>query len=214
MGRFGKVLLGWGPTLVANVVLPLLTYSWLTDRGLTEASALALSGVWPAVEVAVMFAVRRRVDEFGVLTLIIIALGVGSSLALRDGRLVLFKESAVTGLFGLLLLASLLARRPLMFYFGRRFATDGSPERVAWWDGLWQYAGFRRTQRILTVVWGVTFLAEAALRIELTEVLSIDTMVVINAVLPYAVTAALVTWTILYSRQARRRAPAAAVAPA
>ncbi|MET7401920.1 VC0807 family protein [Dactylosporangium sp. NPDC005572] len=214
MGRFGKVLLGWGPTLVANVVLPLLTYSWLTDRGLTEASALALSGVWPAVEVAVMFAVRRRVDEFGVLTLIIIALGVGSSLALRDGRLVLFKESAVTGLFGVLLLASLLAARPLMFYFGRRFATDGSPERVAWWDGLWQYAGFRRTQRILTVVWGVTFLAEAALRIELTEVLSIDTMVVINAVLPYAVTAALVTWTILYSRQARRRAPAAAVAAA
>ncbi|GGM78830.1 VC0807 family protein [Dactylosporangium sucinum] len=212
MGRFGKILIGWGPTLVANVLLPLLTYSWLTDRGLTEASALALSGVWPAVEVAVMFAIRRRVDEFGVLTLIIIALGVGSSLALHDGRLVLFKESAVTGLFGLLLLGSLLAPRPLMFYFGRRFATDGSPERVAWWDGLWQYPGFRRTQRILTVGWGGTFLAEAALRIELTEVLSVDTMVVVNAVLPYAVTAGLVTWTILYSRQARRRAPAAATA--
>ncbi|MGI5240771.1 VC0807 family protein [Dactylosporangium sp. CA-139066] len=209
MGRFGSVLLNWGPTVVCNVVLPLITYSVLTGRGTGEVPALALSAVWPAVEVGVLFAIRRRVDEIGALTLVIIAVGVGSSLLLHDGRLVLLKDSAFTGLFGLGLLGSLLAPRPLMFYFGRKFATDGSAERLAWWNGLWQFAGFRRTQRIMTVVWGVTFLAEAVVRIALTETLSTDAMVAVNAVLPYAVTAALVTWTILYGRRARERAAAA-----
>ncbi|GAA2633330.1 hypothetical protein GCM10010399_77230 [Dactylosporangium fulvum] len=218
MGRFASLLLNWGPTLVCNVALPLVTYQALTDRGMSEVSALAVSAVWPVVEVGVLWAVRRRIDEIGVLTLIVIALGVGSSLLLDDERLVLLKESAVTGLFGLVLLGSLLAPRPLMFYFGRKFATDGSPERLAWWDGLWRYGGFRRTQRTLTVVWGVVFLAEAAVRIELTEVLPVDATVAVSAVLPYAVTAGLVTWTILYSRRARRRAaeanPAALAEPA
>ncbi|MEO3816315.1 VC0807 family protein [Plantactinospora sp. B24E8] len=213
MGKLRAVLWSWGPTILFNAFLPFLTYGMLTDRGMSELSALAVSAVWPAVEVAALFAIRRRIDEIGVLSLLIIALGVVSALALQDERLVLIKDSAVTGLFGLVLLGSLLAPRPLMFYFGRKFATDGSAEKLAWWNGLWRYAGFRRTQRILTVVWGVTFVVEAAARIELTELLSVDTMVAVSAVLPYVVTAALVTWTILYTRRARARAGQAAVAP-
>ena len=209
MGRRANVLVGWLITLVCNILLPLLTYSMLTDRGMSEVGALTLSALWPAVEVGVVFAIRRRVDEFGVLTLIIIALGVASSLLLHSARLALLKESAVTGLFGLLLFASLLAPRPLMFYFGRRFATDGSAERVAWWNGLWQYEGFRRTQRTLTVVWGTVFLAEAAVRIALANVLSTGAMLAVGSVMPYVVTAGLITWTILYGRRAQRRAAGA-----
>ncbi|MBF9133561.1 hypothetical protein I0C86_32180 [Plantactinospora sp. S1510] len=190
----------------------------LTDRGVSSISALAISAIWPAVEVVALFAIRRRIDEFGVLTLILIALGVGSSLALQDARLALVKESAATGLFGLLLLGSLLMPRPLMFYFGRKFATDGSAERVDWWNGLWRYEGFRRTQRVLTVVWGVTFVVEAAGRIELSQLLPVRTMVTVSAVLPYVIIAGLVTWTIFYTKRARARAaqlnPAALAEPA
>lgn len=218
MGRLGNVLLGWVPTVVCNVVLPLLTYSVLTDYGMSEVGALSLSAVWPVVEIAVMFAIRRHVDEIGVLSLILIALGVVSSLLLNDPRVLLLKDSAVTGLFGLVILGSLLAPRPLMFYFGRKFATDGSPEKIEWWNGLWRYEGFRHTQRVLTVVWGVAFLGEAVLRVILTEMLSVDAMVTISAILPYVVFAALMTWTIVYTRRARRRAaqanPAALVEPA
>lgn len=213
MGRLRAVLLSWGPTILFNAFLPFLTYGILTDRGMSQLSALSISAVWPAIEVAVLFAIRRRIDEIGVLSLLIIALGVISALVLQSERLILIKDSAVTGLFGLVLLGSLLAPRPLMFYFGRKFATDGSAEKLEWWNGLWRYAGFRRTQRILTVVWGVTFVAEAAARIELTELLSVDTMVAVSAVLPYVVTAALITWTILYTRRARARAGQAAATP-
>lgn len=209
MGRRANVLLGWAMTVVFNILLPFLTYGWLTGRGWSEIGALTASAIWPAVEVGITFVMRRRVDEFGVLTLIIIALGVASSLLMHSARLALIKESAVTGLFGLVLLGSLLAPRPLMFYFGRRFATDGSAERIAWWNGLWQYEGFRRVQRVLTIVWGVVFLVEAAVRIELARVLSTQTMLAVGSIMPYVVTGGLIAFTIIYSKRSRDRAAAA-----
>lgn len=45
----------------------------------------------------------------------------------------------MTGLFGVVVLGSLLLPRPVMFYFGRKFATDGTAEGLAYWNGLWRY---------------------------------------------------------------------------
>jgi hypothetical protein len=111
----------------------------------------------------------------------------------------------VTGLFGVVLIGSLWAPRPLMFYFGRKFATGGDPARVDWWNGLWQYPGFRRGQRILTLVWGGSFLAEAVVRILLGYTLPVSTMVVISSILPYVVLGLLIFGTVTYGRRAGRR---------
>ncbi|MFD0823021.1 VC0807 family protein, partial [Micromonospora zhanjiangensis] len=209
MARFRALLLHFGPTIVFNVVLPYLTYAVLVDRGTGVVAALAISAVWPAVEILGSYLIRRRIDDFGVLTLVLIGLGVASSVIFDSERLALVKESAVTGLFGLVLLGSLLMPRPLMFYFGRKFATDGSAERLAWWNGLWRYAGFRRTQRVLTLVWGTTFLVEAIIRIVLSYQLPVGTMVLVSNILPFVVIAALVFWTVGYARRSRARAAAA-----
>jgi hypothetical protein len=137
-------------------------------------------------------------------------LSVLTSLLFDNPRLLLLKESALTGLFGLILLGSLLAPRPLMFYFGRRFAAQGIPEKITWWNGLWQYAGFRRTQRVLTVVWGVAWFGEAVLRGILAFVVPVGTSVVINSVLPPVVTVLLIVFTITYAKRSQARAAAVA----
>jgi intracellular septation protein A len=204
--RVGLVLLNWGQTILLNVVLPLLTYSVLTGRGVSEVPALLASGAWPVVELALSFALHRRFDEISIMTLIFIVLGVVAGLGFNSARLVLVNESIVTGLFGVVALGSLALRRPLMFYFGRKFATNGTPESVAYWNGLWQYPGFRRTQRVITVVWGLVFIAEAVVRIGLSYALSTSAMVMISSVLPLAVTGLLVFWTISYGRRARTAA--------
>ncbi|RZT87963.1 hypothetical protein EV383_4897 [Pseudonocardia sediminis] len=101
----------------------------------------------------------RRVDEFSVIVLAFLAVGVVTSSIFSDPRLFLVEESVETALFGLILLgAPAVAPHPLMFYFGRRFATGGAPARIQWWNGLWRYAGFRRTQVVLTAVWGIVLL--------------------------------------------------------
>lgn len=200
-----KVVANWLPTMLFNIALPIITYALLTGYGMADAPALALTGVWPLIELGISFARTRHADEFSIMVLVFLVIGVVASLAFNDARLLLVKDSAVTGLFGLVLLGSLLAPRPLMFYFGRKFATGGDPARVEWWNGLWQYPGFRRSQRILTVVWGAAFLGEAVLRVILSYALPLSTALVVTSVLPYVVLGLLIFGTVTYGRRAGRR---------
>ncbi|AEV84660.1 membrane protein [Actinoplanes sp. SE50] len=207
-GGLAAALRTWVPTMVFNLVLPLITYQVLTGHGAGEVTALLASGVWPVLETVVLLAIRRTWDEFSIFTLILLLLGVVSALGFNSPRLILVKESAITGLFGVALLVSLLAPRPLMFYFGRKFATDGTPESIAWWNGMWQFPGFRHSQRLITIVWGITMLSEALIRIALAYVLSTGTMLVVSSILPYVVFGGLVFWTVTYGRRQGRRAAA------
>ncbi|MFF3560620.1 VC0807 family protein [Streptomyces sp. NPDC002574] len=198
--------LGWALTIVCNIVLPVLTYNRLTAAGWGEFSALLVSGVWPVLETGVSLAWRRKVDEFAIMTLIFLAISVlVTVVGPHSTRLLLVKDSAVTGLFGVVCLASLLAPRPLMFYFGRKFGTDGTKEGAERFDGLWQYAGFRQVMRTMTVVWGAGYVLEALARVGLSYRLSTATMVTVNSVLSYAVTGVLIAWTILYGRRSAAR---------
>lgn len=211
-GSPASVAFGWLTTIVLNVVLPIVTYDVLTGDGVGEVPALLLGGVWPALELGINLLRTRRVDEFSVLVLTFLFVGVISALAFNSPRLVLIKEGATTGLFGVALLGSLLAPKPLMFYFGRRFATNGVPARIEWWEGLWQYKGFRRSQRVLTAVWGVTLAGSAGICVALTFALPVATMVVVMNVVPYVVLGLLIVGTTIYGRHAQRR-PGAAPPP-
>ncbi|WP_308019684.1 VC0807 family protein [Streptomyces sp. SP2-10] len=202
----GAAMLGWVLTISLNVAAPILTYNALRDQGWSEFAALLAGSAWPVLDSAVHLAWRRRLDEFAVVTLVFLVItAVVSLVGPHSARALLIKDSAITGLFGLLCLATLLAPRPLMFYFGRKFATDGTPESTAWWNGLWAFEGFRQTVRTMTTVWGVAYCLEAAARIALSFVLGTDTMVTLSPVLIYGVLGALILWTTMYGKQARRR---------
>lgn len=214
----GAAALGWILTIGLNVVAPIITYNQLHDHGWSEFSALLVSSAWPVVDSAIHLAWRRKLDEFALVTLVFLVItAVVSLVGAHSARALLIKDSGVTGLFGLLCLVTLLAPRPLMFYFGRKFATDGTPESTAWWNGLWQFDGFRRTMIVMTTVWGVAYLVEAGVRIALAYVLSTDTMVSVSPIMIYGVLGALAVWTTLYGKRSkaageRRAAEAAAQA--
>ncbi|MEU9302148.1 VC0807 family protein [Streptomyces sp. NPDC048269] len=198
--------IGWVLTIGLNVVAPIITYNTLVDdHGWSEFSALLLSSAWPVLDSAISVAWRRKLDEFAVVTLVFIVItAVVSLVGAHSARALLIKDSGVTGLFGLLCLATLLAARPLMFYFGRKFATDGTPESTAWWNGLWQYEGFRTTMRTMTLVWGVAYVAEALIRMGLAYVLDTKTMVSLSPIMIYGVLGALGVWTALYGKRSQR----------
>ncbi|KOU30647.1 membrane protein [Streptomyces sp. WM6372] len=211
----GAAAIGWILTIGLNVVAPILTYNQLHDHGWSEFSALLVSSAWPVLDSVISLAWRRKLDEFAVVTLVFLVItAVVSLVGAHSARALLIKDSGVTGLFGLLCLATLLAPRPLMFYFGRKFATDGTPESTAWWNGLWQFDGFRRTMTVMTAVWGVAYLTEAAVRVVLAYVLPTDTMVVISPIMIYGVLGLLAAWTTFYGKRSKaegeRRAAAAA----
>ncbi|MGW2585156.1 VC0807 family protein [Streptomyces virginiae] len=212
--------LGWILTIGLNVVAPIITYNVLTeDHGWSEFSALLVSSAWPVLDSVISLAWRRKIDEFAVVTLVFLVItAVVSLVGAHSARALLIKDSGVTGLFGLLCLGTLLAPRPLMFYFGRKFATDGTPESTAWWNSLWQYEGFRTTMNRMTLVWGVAYVAEAIVRVVLASTLPTKTMVVVSPIMIYAVLGALGVWTAMYGKRSQaegeRRAAEAAAAEA
>ncbi|RST03435.1 hypothetical protein EF910_20385 [Streptomyces sp. WAC07149] len=214
----GAAAIGLILTIAFNVVAPILTYNILTeDHGWSEASALLVSGVWPVLDSVIMVAWRRKLDEFAVITLVFLVItAVVSLVGAQSTRALLVKDSAVTGLFGLLCLATLLAPRPLMFYFGRKFGTDGTPAGVAYYNGLWQYEGFRNAQRRMTLVWGVVYIIEALVRVALSYVLDTSTMVTLSPFLIYGTLGGLALWTVRFVKRTKaegeKRAAAAAAA--
>lgn len=148
-GMHMRGLLG---SIVVSGVLPFIAYQVLTGRGVDSFHALLMTSVFPIIGVAWNWIRTHQLDGIGVISLIFIVLGLATSLISGDERFFLIKESFLTGLFGVVCLSSLLLPRPLMFYFGRQFASGGDPQRAAYYSSLWQHQAFRFSQRLITAV--------------------------------------------------------------
>jgi hypothetical protein len=204
------------PMIIVDVALPLATYFILRAAGVGQFAAYLISGIWPLLKLVVGAVRKRSIDTFSIIILVFIVLGAVTALVTGDVRTLLVRDSITTGGFGLVCLVTLFMARPLMFYMGRAFATDGSPEGIAWWNSLWHYPGFRHTQRLITGMWGVTYVLESILRIVLAySIDDLDVVILIMNIAPFVVLAALIFATITIARRsraagARRTATAAA----
>ncbi len=95
-------------------------------------------------------------------------------------------------------------RRPLMYGFAVEFIgpdTAKGREMIS----LWQYEGFRHIFRIITAVWGVGFLLEAALRVAIVYNTSTGTALSLSKVMPYIWVGIFVAWTVAYGRYQRKK---------
>jgi len=190
--------------VVFDIAGPLVAYQLLRSAGQSAVSALVLSGVFLALGVLAGLVRHRRVDVLGILVLAGIAVGTILGLLSGNARLVLLEGSVPTAMFGLFCLASLWSSRPLIYRFALEFMGADTPKGRDF-AALWRYPGFRHVFRLFTVVWGVTYLAEAVARVVIVETTSTATALTVSKVMPYAVAAALVGWMIAYGRRARRR---------
>lgn len=213
-----EMVIGLVITVVFDVGLSIAVFSVAKNLGASDLAAYLYSAIGPLLGMAAEFIRHRRIDIVGLVILAIIVLSVAVTvIGSDDPTVLLLKDSALTGGLGVLILASLtpLFRRPLMYYMGRKFGTDGTEAGAAWWESLWQYPSFRHSQRMITGVWGVGYLAEAVAKVIWVLILPFDTAYLLNQVVPLVITVALMGWTIWYANRTRRageqRAAAAAV---
>lgn len=185
--------------VIIDVAAPLIAYSLLRSAGMSTVTALVLSGAFPALGVAIGAIRHRRLDVVGAVVLAGILVGTVLGLISHSARLVLLEGSVPTALFGLACLGSLRMRRPLMYSFAVEFIgpdTARGREMIS----LWRYEGFRHVFRIITAVWGVGFLLEAALRVAIVYRTSTGTALALSKVMPYAWIGIFVAWTVAYGR--------------
>jgi hypothetical protein len=183
---------------------PLLAYNLLRSNGFSTVAALVLSGVFPVVGMIIGFIGHRRVDAVGALVLTGIIVGAILGLVSRNPKLVLDEGSVSTGVFGLICLGSLATDKPMMYRFALEFM-GADTERGREFADLRQYQEFRRAFVVITVVWGAAYLAEAAARLAIVQITSAGNALAVSKVLPYAVAAVLIAWTVGYGRYQRRQ---------
>lgn len=212
-GRTGRrwdvreMVIGLLITIVFDVGLSIAVFTVAKNLGASDLTAYLYSAVGPLLGMAVEFVRHRRIDIVGVVILAIIVLSVAVTLiGSDDPTVLLLKDSALTGGLGVVILVSLtpLFPRPLMYYMGRKFGTDGTAAGAAWWDSLWQYPSFRHSQRMITGVWGAGYLGEAVAKVAWVLILPFDTAYLLNQVVPLVVTVVLMAWTMWYAGRTRR----------
>lgn len=190
--------------VIFDVVGPLVAYNVLRSAGMSAVTALLLSGVFPALGVTIRFIQHRRLDEVGALVLAGILMGTVLGLVSHNARLLLAEGSVPTAVFGLACLGSLWAPHPLMFSFAREFTGPDTAKGLEM-TRLWHYEGYRRIFRIITAVWGVAFLLEAAVRVVIVYNTSTGTALVISKGMPFVFAGILMAWTFAYGMHHKKK---------
>jgi intracellular septation protein A len=199
-GRFRGVAF----IVIFYIAVPLAAYKLLRMAGLSAVTALLLSGVFPAAGVAIGIIRHRRVDAVGSLVLAGIVVGTVLGLLFHSARPVLLEGSVPTAVLGVACLGSLWVRKPLMFSFALESAgrdTARGQEMIR----LWQFDGYRQVFRIITAVWGIGFLIEAALRVVIVYHTSIATAQAFSNVTPFVFAGALSAWTVAYGTYRKKK---------
>jgi hypothetical protein len=182
------------PIAVFDFAGPLAVY-WLAQAaGSGPVAALILSGIVPAIGIGYGICRDRRVSPIGVLVLAGIVTGTVLGLVTHDPRLVLMEGSVPTLILGLGCMASLLTGTPLMFRI--MIETIGADTaKGQFLQRAWAAPQARLLFARITLVWGLTFLAEVITRIAIVETFSTGSALLILKVLPYLLTIALIRWT-------------------
>ena len=187
--------------VIINIGGPWLVYT-LTVPHTTETHALMWSMLPPVLWALFELIRHKKLDGLSVLVLAGIGFSVAIALLGGQPEVMLMRESLLTGVLGAVLLLSLLAKRPLLFYLLRMVVSRQQPEGVAAFEQRYdEHPLWQRGIRSMTVVWGGAMLAETLIRFVLLHYLSHADFLWVSPILGYLVIGLIMVWTIRYRRR-------------
>ncbi|WP_341806408.1 VC0807 family protein [Paenibacillus castaneae] len=188
-------------SIVINGLVPFLLYTSL-KHVMPSLPALIIATLAPLLENIFLLLKRKTFDIFGLMMLGSIVLSIALASMGGDEKLVLLRESFVTVAIGCCFIVSLFLRRPLIYHLSKRFLTGMSAEQL---EERWEVPYFRFGFRLITLVWGVLLLAEAAVRVVLVYQISVELFLVISSSMLYGTIGCAAIWTMGYRRYARKK---------
>jgi hypothetical protein len=184
--RFGDVQKKLGINLVINWLIPIVLVIILRHFFVSDATALAIAGIIPAVRTITLLFWRRRIDWIGIISVFgfIVAFLISNFLGGSALPLKLY-HPVVTGIIGLVFLISAVIRKPLLLYLLRIFKHIDN-------------VGINDTKRLskitlMTGIIGFVFLFDAAAHIVMALSLSTETYLIMSRVVTFVIIAALLS---------------------
>jgi hypothetical protein len=197
--------------LVFDLGGPLAAYSLLRSGGMSTVAALIISGIFPALGIAIGALVDRRLDIIGVVVLAGLVVGTVLGLISNNARLYLVEGAVPSLVFALACLVSLRAAKPLIYRFAVELLGPDTPKGR---DviGAWRYPGFRRAFQVITAAWGVGYLIEVAARLAVVETASTGIALLFSKLVPCVFALGLSVWTLGYGEHEKKKAERLAAA--
>lgn len=186
-------------TLILNIALPYLTYQLLIDHT-SSIIALSVASLIPLLDTIITLVKSRKIDVFSSFIFLGMVLSVLAVVVGGDERFILLRESYVTAIMGCLFLGSLFFQKPLIYYFALRF-TNNNPAIIANWSN----PAYRNTFRLMTLVWGLSLVLEAVLKIVLVYSLSVSMFLLIAPFVSYGIIGLTIFWNVKYTRQVKQQ---------
>jgi hypothetical protein len=205
-----KLRPGFVLELAVNFLLPWLAYR-LARPHMDETGALIASAVPPIAWSLIELARFRRVDTLSVMVVAGIVLSIAAMALGGSPRMLLLRESLVSGAVGVVFLLSLPMRRPLIFFLARATVAREMEGGAARFEALWrERPALVSAMRLMTLVWGVGLTGETALRAWMALTWPIERFLVVSPFIGYGIYSALALWTVWYRKTMRSRAEARA----
>lgn len=191
-------------SLVINGAIPVVVYNLLMDYYSSFVSLL-IATLIPLADNLFHIVKYRKADAFGLFMLTGFVLSLLAFVLGGNERLILLRESMVTGLLGLIFIASLFFAKPLIYHFAIRFSASDASEKKGQFEKNWEVPYFRIVLRIMTAIWGIALLGEAVVKVILVYELSISAFLAISQLIFYSVIGAAILFTVVYRRYAKTR---------
>jgi hypothetical protein len=184
--------------LLIDVGLPIIAYYALHALGATDwVALLAASGV-AALRLLYGVLIRREINQFAVVMLLIYGIGLVLALTTGDPRVLLLKSSFVTGAVALVFLGTAaFGRKPLTLSAQQSFMPAKAAEFEEEYNTIPEA---RRAYKLVSYVWGLGLLAEAIIRIPIVYLLPIDIGYGLSEALFVLAFVLLGGWTFWYQR--------------
>lgn len=187
--------------MLLDVLLPMGAYYLLRHRGLDPTGAYAGAILVAAGWMVINTLRARKFDVIASFVLVMLVVQLLVSLIVGDLRLALATDSVISGVTGVAMLLSCATRRPAIQLIAQQVVGSSGPRRELL-DRRWAtLPGYRTMIRTMTLVFGITLLAEALLRVALLLVLGPDTVIGISRLLQLGTIAALALWAIYYGKR-------------
>ena len=186
-----------------NAGLPYATYLLLTSQGVPTVQALAAGAVFPVGAIILGFIRERRMQTLGLIVLGATLASMLAALYFTSPFLALAKGSLFSALFSMLLLGSLLARRPLVFQLAT-MAQDPAERQHS--ETLWaSEPRYRGMMRRMTLVWAFAFIIEGSLRLALIPLLPIAAFLPVSEAMSLGCIGLMIAWSWRYGSREMAR---------
>jgi hypothetical protein len=164
-------VVGGATVLLVDVAIPVAAYYLLRAAGVEQIGALLLSGVPPAIRIAVELLRDRTLDKLGLIVVVSLSLSALCAVSSADPRGLLIRNALIGLPIAVWMLWSIRARRPLTYEVGTSLLPSREREMERAWSAS---AGFRRVFRRLALAWGLGGLVNVGVGLAIALTLPVD----------------------------------------